>query len=277
MHGLYEVGLPDGSTHLVDRQAVKFHPFWQCRPETLLDPSSDRGMRRLERRLVDVVWTRVRNPKAVGLESWGAATPPGELGRLAFLLCNNFDPARGRSCLGLRHVLPRTRPGARQEQVVPHPARGPRDGQPDLDADPVRRLGRVGRPRRTLAPATLGLRVVPDAEAVRSDPGTLAAPHIQRAPERMPTAELPRGGAAPGGHDCSRRIRKAEIDALAVDEDAEGHRPPPASALASMPAGDLPASSSSACSRWRVQAADGFRRIPAFQANTSTGWRPSTT
>ena len=46
------------------------------------------------RRLVDTVWVRVRNPKAVGLESWGAPTAPGELGQLAFLLCNNFDTAR---------------------------------------------------------------------------------------------------------------------------------------------------------------------------------------
>ncbi|EHP94719.1 hypothetical protein [Methylorubrum extorquens] len=94
MHGLYEVRLSDGSTHLVDRQVVKFHPFWQCRPEKLLDPTRDRGMRRLDRRLVDAVWVRVRNPKAVGLESWGAPTAPGELGQLAFLLCNNFDTAR---------------------------------------------------------------------------------------------------------------------------------------------------------------------------------------
>ncbi|GJD91624.1 hypothetical protein BHAOGJBA_5172 [Methylobacterium hispanicum] len=108
MHGLYEVRLPDGSAHLVPRQTVKFHPFWQCRPETLLDPLRDRGMRRLDRRLVDLVWTRVRNPRAVGLESWGKATAPGELGQLAFLLCNNFDAARpddpasayDTSCLG---------------------------------------------------------------------------------------------------------------------------------------------------------------------------------
>lgn len=108
MYGLYEVRLPDGSVHFVDRQTVKFHPFWLCRPETLLDPTRDRGMRRPDRRLVDVVWVRVRNPKAVGLESWGAPTAPGELGQLAFLLCNNFDPARpgepasayDTSCLG---------------------------------------------------------------------------------------------------------------------------------------------------------------------------------
>jgi hypothetical protein len=94
MGGEYIVRLPDGSIRRVDRRVVKFHEFWRCRPEVLLDTTRGSRFPSLENKLVHAVWATVRNRKAVGLESWGAWTPEGEIGRMAFLICDSFVAER---------------------------------------------------------------------------------------------------------------------------------------------------------------------------------------
>lgn len=94
MQGEYVVRLADGTTRRVERRVVKFHEFWRCRPEVLLDTMRGSRFPSLENRLVHAVWATVRNRKAVGLESWGAWTPEGEIGRMAFLICDSFVPER---------------------------------------------------------------------------------------------------------------------------------------------------------------------------------------
>lgn len=94
MYGEYIVRLADGSTRRVEKRVVKLHEFWRCRPEVLLDATRDRGMHRLDRRLTNTVWATMRNPKARGLEEWGAWIPDGELGRMSFLICDSYLPAK---------------------------------------------------------------------------------------------------------------------------------------------------------------------------------------
>ncbi len=94
MGGEYIVRLPDGATRRVDRRVVKFHEFWRCRPEVLLDTTRGSRFPSLENKLVHAVWATVRNRKAVGLESWGGWTPEGEIGRMAFLICDSFVAER---------------------------------------------------------------------------------------------------------------------------------------------------------------------------------------
>lgn len=94
MQGEYIVRLADGTVRRVDRRVVKFHEFWRCRPEVLLDTTRGSRFPSLENRLVGAVWATVRNRKAVGLESWGAWTPEGEIGRMAFLICDSFVAER---------------------------------------------------------------------------------------------------------------------------------------------------------------------------------------
>jgi hypothetical protein len=94
MQGEYIVRLADGTTRRVERRVVKFHEFWRCRPEVLLDTMRGSAFPSLENRLVHSVWATMRNRNAIGLESWGAWTPDGELGRMAFLICDSFVPAK---------------------------------------------------------------------------------------------------------------------------------------------------------------------------------------
>ncbi|MDE4915082.1 hypothetical protein PQI07_31045 [Methylobacterium sp. 092160098-2] len=94
MQGEYVVQLVDGTTRRVERRVVKLHEFWRCRPEVLLDTMRGSRFPSLENRLVHAVWATVRNRKAVGLESWGAFTPVGEIGRMAFLICDSFVAER---------------------------------------------------------------------------------------------------------------------------------------------------------------------------------------
>lgn len=90
MQGEYIVRLADGTTRRVEKRVVKFHEFWRCRPEVLLDTMRGARFPSLENRLAHSVWATLRNRKAVGLESWGAWTPEGELGRMGFLICDSF-------------------------------------------------------------------------------------------------------------------------------------------------------------------------------------------
>lgn len=94
MQGEYIVRLADGAIRRVDRRVVKFHEFWRCRPEVLLDTMRDSRFPSLENKLVHAVWATVRNRKAIGLESWGAWTPEGKIGRMAFLICDSFVAER---------------------------------------------------------------------------------------------------------------------------------------------------------------------------------------
>jgi hypothetical protein len=94
MQGEYIVRLADGTTRRVEKRVVKFHEFWRCRPEVLLDTMRGAPFPSLENTLAHSVWATLRNRNAVGLESWGAWTPDGELGRMAFLICDSFVPAK---------------------------------------------------------------------------------------------------------------------------------------------------------------------------------------
>lgn len=94
MQGEYVVQLADGTTRRVERRVVKFHEFWRCRPDVLLDTTRGSRFPSLENKLVHAVWATVRNRNAIGLESWGAFTPGGEIGRMAFLICDSFVPER---------------------------------------------------------------------------------------------------------------------------------------------------------------------------------------
>lgn len=94
MNGEYLVRLADGSTRRVEKRVVKFHEFWRCRPEVLLDTMRNGGLPRLDRRLAHVVWATIRDPKARALEGSGRYAPDGELGRMAFLICDNYFPSK---------------------------------------------------------------------------------------------------------------------------------------------------------------------------------------
>jgi hypothetical protein len=104
MQGEYVVRLADGMTRRVERRVVKFHEFWRCRPEVLLDTMRGARFPSLENRLAHSVWATLRNRKAVGLESWGAWTSDGELGRMAFLICDSFVPAKANDRASLYDV-----------------------------------------------------------------------------------------------------------------------------------------------------------------------------